>query len=244
MDDNLTVGELFTGTIDTLQENGRTAGLYVGVLTTVGTAIEWGLGTALAGSEPLMSLPDSLQTLLGVGAGIGGLLVIILAIVAQYLLWEAMLDNGTLFARPQQGRRYLAFVGLAILTALGVGLGFMLLIIPGLLFNARWMAAPAFLIRQRTGITESMRLSWDGIKGNSKPVILVYIVGVIVVMVMAGMVGAGSLATAGFAGGPQFFTVLAGQLVSNFGTVLQVGLGVYLFRRITGNADDIGTVFD
>lgn len=244
MEDRLTVNELITGTMETLRLNAQTAGLYVAGLTALGTAIEWGIGTALAGEEPLVDLPASVMGLLGVGAGIGGILVIIVAVVAQYLLWEAMLANGALLTRQSQGRRYLAFVGLSIVTAFGILFGYLLLIVPGLLFTARWAAAPAFLIRQRTGITDSMRLSWDGIKGNSTPVILTYIVGALGIMVLGAMLGAGSLAATSLNGGPQFVAILAKQVVSNGATVLQVALGVYLFRRISGDANEIGAIFD
>ena len=64
------------------------------------------------------------------------------------------------------------------------------------------------------------------------------------VLALAGLVGAGSMVTMEDSMEPGFLAVLSNQLVSNLATVLQVGLGVHLFRRLAGNVDDIGAVFD
>lgn len=244
MDEKLRVGELIEGTIATLRDNASAAGIFLLGMSALGTVLEWGIGKALGGSDPVLDLSGPVMAMLGVGAGIGGIIVVIVTVIAQYLLWEAMLENGALVLRSREGRRYWAFVGLMILSALGAGFAFMALIIPGLIVSARWAAAPAFLIHQRMGVTEAMRHSWYAVKGNTTPVVFTYLIGVFGVLVLAGLVGAGSMVTMADSTEPGFLAVLSNQLVSNLATVLQVGLGVYLFRRLAGNVDDIGAVFE
>lgn len=244
MDEQLRVGELIEGTIATLRENASAAGIFLLGMSGLGTLLEWGLTKALGGADPLVDLPGSVMALLGVGAGIGGIIVVIVTIIAQYLLWEAMLENGALVLRSREGRRYWAFVGLMILSALGTGVASLALIIPGLIVSARWAVAPAFLIHQRMGVMDAMRQSWFAVKGNTTPVVFTYLIGMFGVLALAGLVGAGSMVTMEDSMEPGFLAVLSNQLVSNLATVLQVGFGVHLFRRLAGNVDDIGAVFD
>lgn len=244
MDDKVRVGELIEGTIATIRENASASGIYVVVLSALATVLEWGLGTALAGSDPLVDLSGPVMDYLGVGAGIGGLLVLVVVVVSQYLLWEAMLENGALMVRGRAPRRYFAFVGLSILAAMGAGLAFLALIVPGLIVLARWVAAPAFLIRQRLGVIEAMRQSWYTVKGNTTPIVFTFLIGVFAVGVLSGLVGAGALVTLGDGGQPGFLAILGNQVLSNASSVLQVAFGVFVFRRLTGDVNELGAVFE
>lgn len=240
---HFTVANLISGTIATAQANSRSALIFVGGLAVLGTALEVGLSPGVVDFALLDDLPPAMTMLFGVGAGLGGLLVLVLSVVAHFLLWRAMLQDGELLDLAGQGQRILPFVGLSILTVLGTMLGFLLLIIPGVLASARWLVAPAFLIQRDEGVVDSMSKSWTLIKGNSTPIILTYIVGVLVVFAASMVVGIGTVAT-GTTGIGSVLTKLFGQIVSSAFTVLQVALGVYVFRELTGSTDDIGTVFD
>ncbi|MXO72431.1 hypothetical protein [Alteraurantiacibacter buctensis] len=244
MDEKVRVGELIEGTIATVRENASAAGIYIVVLSVLATALEWGLGAALEGSDPLVDLSGPVMAYLGVGAGIGGLLVLIVAVVSQYLLWEAMLENGALMVRGRAPRRYLAFVGLAILSGLGTGLAFLALVVPGLIVLARWVAAPAYLIRQRMGVIEAMRQSWYAVKGITTPIVFTFLIGVFAVSVLGGLVGVGAFVTMADGGQPGFLAVLGNQLLSNASSVLQVAFGVFVFRRLTGDVNELGAVFE
>lgn len=244
MDEELRVGELIEGTIATVRENASAAGIFMVGMSALATALEWGLRELVAGSDPLPDLSGPLMAMLGVGAGIGGLLVLILAIVAQYLLWQAMLESGTVMVGTRVQRRYLAFLGLAILSTLGAAFAFLALIVPGLIVLARWIAAPGYLIRRRLGVIESMRQSWYAVKGNTTPIVFTFLIGVFGMSVLGGLVGLGSFVTLTEDSRPGFLAVLSNQLISNAGTVLQVAFGVFVFRRVAGDVEELGAVFE
>jgi hypothetical protein len=242
--ERLTVSEVFSGTMDTLQANGRTVGLFVGGMTAIGTALEWGFGLLALNGDMFSDMSGGVLAMLGVGAGLGGLAVIIVSIYLSFRLWAAMLTGGDLLAGDIDNSKLLPFVGLSILTGLGVGLGLILLVVPGLLFAARWSAAPAFLLRQNVGVTDSMGRSWDMIKGNSTPIILASIIVGVIVVVVSGISGGLNTFSANAMAPTSFIASLVNQLIGNTVTALQVGAGVFVFHRLSGDTNDVGSVFE
>lgn len=96
-----------------------------------------------------------------------GLMAALVAIVVQfvgcYFVLARMLElRGRLVA---EGTRIWPYVGLSILTGIGTLLGFVALILPGVILMVRWSAAPGFLIGSGTGVTEAMSKSWDATRG-------------------------------------------------------------------------------
>lgn len=61
---------------------------------------------------------------------------------------------------------YAKFIGLGILTGLGIMLGLVLLVIPGIVAMLGWLIAQYYFVDQKTGIREAMKLSWKATKGH------------------------------------------------------------------------------
>jgi hypothetical protein len=149
-----------------------------------------------------------------------------------------------LAGEPRQ--RVLAFVGLAIVIGLGTGLGFVFLIIPGLICMARWAAAPAYLIAEGQGVFEAAGKSWEDLRGNTTPVVLAILAGVIIFYLM--VAGATALAVSTETllveeASPGLVTVVLMQFASHLATVLSVGLGVWIFARVRGPSKELAGVF-
>jgi hypothetical protein len=243
MDQNLTVGEVINGTIATVADNKAAAIAYVAVFTALGTGLEWGLSQVGTGLFDQFADAEWLLAVFGVSAGIGGILFVIVAVVGQYLLWEAMLRQRHYLVRGYD-RRFLAFFGLSILTGIGVAFGFLLLIIPGLIFMSRWAMAPAYLMVEREGVIDSMGGSWDAVKGNTTPVALALLVGGLLLFGLAVITGLGSAFSGDATGQVPLIESLAGQFLSQVGTVLSAALGVFLFARLHGSSRELTGVFE
>ena len=235
----LTVGEIINGTLETLKENANVAIAFVAILSFIGLLFEWGLAQFGGIFADDLGLPETAAVLLGVGAGLGGLLFLVVAVIANYMLWEIMLQQAS-FVR-EGGRRFFRFIGQSILIGLVTALGFVLLIVPGLIVGARLAAAPAFLIGEKRGAIESMGESWEMVRGNTTPVVLTFVIGFILFIVLAMIVGGATFASAGQAGPIATFF---GQVISNLGTVLTVALGVYLYRELRGPTEQLTEVFE
>ncbi len=81
-------------------------------------------------------------------------------------------------------------IGLALLVALIVGVGFILLVIPGIIFLVFLsMSVPAFIIERR-GVTDSISRSWNLVSGSWWHVFGVIIVAAIIAGIVNGILTA------------------------------------------------------
>ncbi len=88
----------------------------------------------------------------------------------------------------------LPLIGIAILYALGVALGFIALIVPGLILLTIWAVAAPVAVVERPGVFASFSRSQQLVKGNGWPVfatIFIVFVMVLVFGMVAGAIGAG-----------------------------------------------------
>ncbi|HSL12064.1 MAG TPA: hypothetical protein VLA82_12180 [Actinomycetota bacterium] len=86
--------------------------------------------------------------------------------------------------------RLAGLIGLSLLIAIVVGIGFALLIIPGvILLVFLSMAVPAFIIERR-GVTDSMSRSWNLVSGKWWHVLGAILVAAIISGIVSGIIGA------------------------------------------------------
>jgi len=148
---------------------------------------------------------DNIQTLSDVNRCVGsvgrslfiGAIGWFIAIAIQQLLLGAITRGaaGALIGREVDVKasyeyafsRLWGLIGLAILIALVVGVGFILLIVPGIIFLVFLaVAVPAFII-ERLGVTESMSRSWKLVSGSWWHVLGVIVVAGIIAGVINGI---------------------------------------------------------
>jgi len=151
---------------------------------------------------------DNIQTLSDVNRCVGsvgrslfiGAIGWFIAIAIQQLLLGAITRGaaGALIGREVDVKasyeyafsRLWGLIGLAILIALVVGVGFILLIVPGIIFLVFLaVAVPAFII-ERLGVTESMSRSWKLVSGSWWHVLGVIVVAGIIAGVINGVLTA------------------------------------------------------
>ena len=77
-------------------------------------------------------------------------------------------------------RYFLPLLGLGILVGLGMILGFMLLIIPGIFIALGWSIAAPVLIVEGKGITDSISRSWELTKGYKRWILLLVIILIVI----------------------------------------------------------------
>ena len=183
-------------------------------------------------------------------------------VVGYYLLQAAVMKvvvNG-LRARPTSFRealrsgveKALPLVGLSVLASLGIGLGFFLLIIPGLIVSVWWSVAAPVLVTENRGVTESLGRSKDLTEGYRWPIFgLVVVYFALTSVLQYGLnpllaaLGASALA------GPGGVTlsVLVDPIANVVGGVLgAVGSAVIYAQLRTAKegaaVDELATVFD
>ena len=107
--------------------------------------------------------------------------------------------------RPALGTLFIA----GLLTGLGIALGFVALIVPGLFLLTRWVLVTPAVVLERLPATDAMRRSWELVRGHGWPVFGV----ILITMIIAGIAQSIALALFGFL--PEFLQDWVGGLVAN-----------------------------
>jgi len=134
-------------------------------------------------------------------------------LVAQYFLIRRLVERQGLQIADRLGG-FGSFFLLGIVTSLGVALGFVLLILPGIYLSARWSMASAALIAENQGSSRAMARSWDASRDHVLPIALTW--ALIVLPLIAGMFALGGVGamTERSAGGVQL-AIVAWDAISN-----------------------------
>jgi hypothetical protein len=100
-------------------------------------------------------------------------LVNVVTFVAQYWLTAALLDE--LGLRETSRARFPAFFWLGILSGLGIILGVILLVIPGVILMVRWSIAGPAVIATDGSAVEAMSYSWRETVGHFWPILAAFL---------------------------------------------------------------------
>ncbi|MBO9602454.1 MAG: hypothetical protein J7496_08100 [Novosphingobium sp.] len=93
------------------------------------------------------------------------LLIIVLAFIGGYLLLESMLKRTGLM-NSTGDKRIVAYIGMSLLSGLAIIGGLLLVVIPGLIFMARWSLSGPLLIGRGEKVFASLGKSWAMTKGH------------------------------------------------------------------------------
>lgn len=146
---------------------------------------------------------------------------------------------------------FLPLLGLGIVAGLGMGLGFIFLIVPGVILTVLWsVAAPAVVVEKR-GILESLQRSRDLTRGYRWPVFGLLVIYMVLTWIVGGAIGGLNLALGGtFEAGPNLgFNLIAGPVVNVLsGVVASAGVASLYYELRTAKEgagpEDLASVFD
>ena len=111
--------------------------------------------------------------------------------VILYAAFQAMRGRDVIIgdAIGRAFSRFLSLLGISILVGLGVAIGFMLLIVPGIILALRWAVAVPACVVENKGPLESMRRSAELTKGHRWKIFGVWVLIAIVAIIILIMVG-------------------------------------------------------
>ena len=114
-------------------------------------------------------------------------------------------------------RVVLPLIGLAIVTAVGVMFGLILLIVPGVILALMWSVAVPALVVERRGVFDSLSRSnqlTKGAKGTVFGILFVVFIAYWVVSMIFGVVGLAAYNPASAAGGMTVMNVIGGAILN------------------------------
>jgi hypothetical protein len=163
---------------------------------------------------------------------IGALVSVATAVILQGTLTRASVDDlsgkGVQLGAAVSNAvaLILPLVGLGLLVGLGVAVGFIALVVPGIFLLLCWMVASPVMVVERLGVTASMQRSMQLTQGHRWAILGLIALFVIAYMIVAAVIGAilGSsiVDLANPAGPPMTFLIimtLVGVVLSVVGTV-------------------------
>ena len=175
--------------------------------------------------------------------GIGFIALMLLSILLQATLIVATLND--LGGKPlsladcfsKALKKLLPLIGLGILIALGVGLGMMLLIVPGVILYLMWIVATPVMMAEDRGIIDSLKRSAELTSGSKGMIFVLLLIFFVLAMVFGLFVAfVGSLST-------MLLAIIT--LVSNTITGALQGAGVasiYVDLRTAKEGTDTSTL--
>lgn len=225
------LAEFFAETIELCRENLHQALAYIGILTVMSVIAD------MAAREPGLVADLSSEMLL-----VGGIALAVVFLIVWtafgYLLTVSMLASRGEFLRS--GSRFWPFVGLMIVSGIGVVLGLMLLIVPGLIALTRWIAASGYVLSRGKGILDSMSASSDLTQGKGW-----HIFGGLLLVYGGGTVISGVFDNAA-SGATYWIAILlsaCSSLISNVVGVFGIAFGIAIFCLLDRNEDQTAAVF-
>lgn len=149
-------------------------------------------------------------------------------------------------------KMFLPLLGLAIVAGLATGLGYVLLIVPGIILSVLWSVAAPAVVVERRGVFESLQRSRDLTRGHRWSVFGLLVIYVVVSWLIGMLIGGLSVATGGsfWAGTPSIWVnLLAGPVVSILSSVIaSAGVAALYYELRTAKegagAEVLASVFD
>ena len=184
---------------------------------------------------------DGLLALLGVVAGVVGSLWlqgVVVGAVADIQDERRDESLGSLFAMvgPVLGRLLLA----GLLAAAGIGLGFLLLVVPGLVLLTLWSLLIPVIVLERRGVLESFGRSRRLVRGHAWRVFVIVVLLAILQAVVSGILRSLLDGVAGSYAGYALGDLLANALVGPLSAIAVAVIYFELVRAREGDAAALG----
>ena len=157
-------------------------------------------------------------------------------LICAYFFIDAMVRKTGLRSRTA-GDAFLPFLGLYIVYTIGVVLGFVLIIFPGLYIMARWSISQPMLIARGDGPMQALGNSWEETEENAFQiliVVLIFLVPTIAISALCTLM----LGQASVAG------MIISQVASSATSVLALAMSVALYGLIVGTPQEMAAVFE
>lgn len=178
MNPTFTIGETFSKAWKVVKANiWVLVGLLIGY-----TILSFTLGI-LSGNSTTFSIITSILSLI-----IGGLFYL------GYLrnIFQALDGEEPQFsAYGQESRKLLKYIASSILFSIMVFIGAIFLIIPGIYLAIRFQFFAAFIVDEDCGIIESLRRSWEMTKGQTLPLLLLFLTMLLISIIGLLLLGVG-----------------------------------------------------
>jgi hypothetical protein len=171
----------------------------------------------------------------GLAAGLFDLVLAVAGIVGIYWLAKTFLRSRR--SVVQDENRFWPYVGMSILSAIGLVIGFLLLIVPGIILMVRWSAATGFLLSGREGVIDSLKASWETTRGNG---LKIFLAGLVLFIGMAIAIG---IVTGIFGAVSSSAGQVVGALLEALVNAVLPAFGIAIYCMLENSGEKLEEVF-
>jgi hypothetical protein len=213
-EEEVSAGRLIATMFEMMRDNAVVVGASILGLSVLGIAGD------LYNPEALTSLP-----------------ITIAGAVAQFVIIRQALDRMGLVRRSRQAVG--AYIGVSILANIGIILGMLLLVIPGVVLAIRWSIAAPIVLAEEQGAGDSLSDSWARTKEHAMSILVAY-------LVPLGLLAASLVVYA--MGDPEsveipLMTALIGNVCSNAFLAMSSLMSVAIYSAVTHAPDRLEEIF-
>lgn len=187
----------------------------------------------------------ALQSILDVTLGDGGAAALgtfvtgVINFFVSYRVTEQILRTEGLMT--VWTRSYGAMLGASILTSLGIGLGLVLLLVPGLYVMARWSMVSPIIVAEGLTASQALSRSWAATRRSAWSIAVVYLAYSLVFIALLGGIGVAAAANGG--DGQTIATSLAINGAASLLGIAGILIGVAVYRAHAGAGAQYEDVF-
>lgn len=223
--------DLFNATFEEIAANRTATLIFLAVTVPIGAA-----SVALfdsANGNPAVLLSGTSRSL-GTVAGIVSM--ILFGMVTQYWFILALLRR-SLYA---DFGRLLPYLGISLLSTVGMVLGLVLLVIPGLIFATRCLLVAPLVLERKVPAMDSFVESWERTQSSAWSIFFVIIVLFVLTSIPNGM---GQFLSDRLTGNARIAGWLIEALSSQIWTIVGTGMTVGAYRLLGDNTRELEEVF-
>lgn len=147
------------------------------------------------------------------------------------------------------GGVFAALLGLSIVSGLGMMIGLILLIVPGVILALIWSVAAPVVVAEKKGVFDALSRSRTLTRDNRLMILLLFVIAFVANLVLGALIGllVGSLG--GLVGAMQWATIAITAITSTLGAIIwgAIAAALYVELRIIkegGGHESIASVFD
>lgn len=204
----LTIGTIIDKTFGVLDRCSVPALLYLAVFTVINGALAYYAPSTAAIKAQL----------------IGALLKFVVGVVGGYLLIEVMVRKTGLRTRTDN-EAFLPYLLMLVPYTLGVMLGLIVFLLPGLIVMARWSIAQPLLVARGDGPMQALGESWELTKGNEFQILVALLALLILPFAII-------ITCSAFFEKTDLVGIAVGQLATSATSVLAMAMNVALYALI------------
>ncbi|MEP0390887.1 MAG: glycerophosphoryl diester phosphodiesterase membrane domain-containing protein [Erythrobacter sp.] len=236
MNDRAGLSSFLNGTVDELRNNRNIALVYLAIMIPLGALSGYFNPEDVGDSFGMGLVIDEALLSQGPLAVIVVFATFVVGLVAHYWLIAAM----TWQTSSPSFDRFLPFVGITILSWIGIGLGLIVLLIPGIYLAVRWVAVLPLVLTRDDQAMDAFGDSNQLTRGYGWSIFGASLILFLAVGAFTIVVGVFSVSLAGIG---AIVTALSAAVLESISSVIFAGFTVTVYRQLGTNQEEPADAF-